>query len=78
MGSVLLDGAEIGDDCLVAAGSLVTPRTKIPPRSLVVGRPAKRVREVNDADLKMISEGSRLYREYSRTFRSSAVKLIAP
>jgi carbonic anhydrase/acetyltransferase-like protein (isoleucine patch superfamily) len=78
MGSVLLDGAEIGDDCLVAAGSLVTPRTKIPPRSLVVGRPAKRVREVNETDLTMIREGGRLYREYAKTFRSGALKLVSP
>jgi carbonic anhydrase/acetyltransferase-like protein (isoleucine patch superfamily) len=78
MGSVILDGAEIGDDCLVAAGSLVPPRMKIPARSMVVGRPAKRLREVNDADLTMIREGARLYVEYARTFLSGAVKLVAP
>lgn len=37
--SVVLDGAEIGDDCVVAAGSIVSGR--IPPRSILQGNPAK-------------------------------------
>jgi carbonic anhydrase/acetyltransferase-like protein (isoleucine patch superfamily) len=77
MGSILLDGAEIGDDSLVAAGSLVTPRSKFPPRSMVVGRPAKRLREVTEADLAMIREGGQLYVQYAATFRSGAVKQVS-
>jgi carbonic anhydrase/acetyltransferase-like protein (isoleucine patch superfamily) len=76
MGSILLDGAEIGDDSLVAAGSLVAPRAKFPPRSMLVGRPAKRLREVNDADLAMIREAGLLYVQYAATFRSGQVKLV--
>src|SRR5512146_1441792 len=41
MGSILLNGATIGGDSIVAAGALVTEDTKIPPRSLVMGSPAK-------------------------------------
>jgi carbonic anhydrase/acetyltransferase-like protein (isoleucine patch superfamily) len=78
MGSVILDGAEIGDDCLVAAGSLVPPRMRVPPRSMVVGRPAKRIREVDEKDLQMIRDGGRLYVEYGKTFLSGAVKLVSP
>ncbi|MEI8292525.1 MAG: gamma carbonic anhydrase family protein [bacterium] len=47
MKAVILDGAEIGDECLIGAGALVTSRTKVPPRSLVLGSPAKVVRELN-------------------------------
>lgn len=78
MGSVVLDGAEIGDECLVAAGSLVAPRTKIPSRSMVMGRPARPVRAITDADLEMILSAGRVYVEGARTFASDAVKLIAP
>lgn len=46
MRSVVLDGAEIGDQCLIAAGAVVTPRTKIPPGSMVMGSPAKVKREL--------------------------------
>ncbi len=46
MRSVILDGAEIGDQCLIAAGAVVTPRTKIPPGSMVMGAPGRVVREL--------------------------------
>jgi carbonic anhydrase/acetyltransferase-like protein (isoleucine patch superfamily) len=78
MGSVLLDGAEIGDECLVAAGSLVAPKTKIPPRSMVMGRPGKVVRALTDKDVEMVREAGELYVGYAKTFLSSDVKLIAP
>lgn len=39
--AILLDGAEIGDFCLVAAGSLVLGRVTVPPRSFVSGAPAE-------------------------------------
>ncbi len=78
MGSIVLDDAEIGDDCLVAAGSLVAPRAKFPPRSMILGRPAKVVRALTEADLAMVREGGELYVGYARTFLSDAVKLVTP
>ena len=47
MRAVVLDGAEIGDQSLIAAGSVVTPRTKIPAGSMVMGTPAKVVRQLS-------------------------------
>ena len=41
MGAVILDGAEIGEQCIIGAKALVTQRSKIPPGSLVLGAPAK-------------------------------------
>ena len=46
MGATILDGAEIGAQCIVGANALVTQRTKIPPGSMVLGSPAKVVREL--------------------------------
>jgi len=46
MRAVVLDGAEIGDQCLIAAGSVVTPRTKTPAGSMVMGTPGKVVRQL--------------------------------
>ncbi len=51
MGSTLLNGCEIGEESIVGANSLVTQGKKFPPRSLIMGSPAKVVREVTDADL---------------------------
>src|SRR5678815_314376 len=50
MGSTILDGAHIGKQCLVGARALVTPRTKIPPGSLVLGSPATVVRPLTKAE----------------------------
>lgn len=61
MGAVILDGAEIGDECLIGARSLITQRTKIPPRSLVVGSPAKVVRELTAAELASLRESAEKY-----------------
>ena len=51
MGSTLLNGCVIGDESIVGANSLVTQGKEFPPRSLIMGSPAKVVREVTDADL---------------------------
>ena len=46
MGAIVLDGAEIGAESIVAAGALVTMGFKCPPGSMVMGRPAKVMREL--------------------------------
>lgn len=51
MAAVLLNGVKIGQDSIVAAGSLLTEGTEIPPRSLVMGRPGKVTRELTDAEV---------------------------
>jgi len=51
MAAVLLNGVHIGHDSVIAAGSLLTEGTRIPPRSLVMGRPGKVKRELTDAEV---------------------------
>lgn len=46
MGAVVLDGAEIGDQCIIGANALVKQNMKVPPGSMVLGSPAKIVREL--------------------------------
>ena len=50
MGSVILDGAVIGRQCLIGARALITPRTQIPDGSLVLGAPAKVARPLTDQE----------------------------
>jgi carbonic anhydrase/acetyltransferase-like protein (isoleucine patch superfamily) len=64
MGAVLLNGAEIGEDCIVAAGSLVTEGARVPPRSLVMGSPAKVKRALDDAQVASIREYASNYVRY--------------
>lgn len=51
MGAVVLDGAVLGAGSLVGAGALVTMNTVVPPRSLVVGSPARVVRALTDDEV---------------------------
>lgn len=69
MGAIVLDGAKIGAHSIVAAGSLVTPGTQIPPGSLVMGVPAKVVRQVRPADREMIERGAANYIGYKELYK---------
>lgn len=51
IGAIVLDGVRIGSKALIAAGSVVTPNTVIPPRSLVMGSPARVKRELTEEEL---------------------------
>lgn len=75
MGSIVLDGAVVEDDCFIAAGALVSPGTKVAARSLMIGRPARKIRTLTDADLEEIRNAGSLYVQYAREFRSD-VELV--
>ena len=61
MNSVIMDDAEIGDESIVGAMVFVKAETVIPKRSLVVGNPAKVIREVSDEMIAWKSKGTQLY-----------------
>ena len=66
MGAMLLDNAEIGEYCIVAAGAVVTEGQIIPPKSLVMGIPGKVVREIGAADIQRIERAARDYLRLSQ------------
>jgi carbonic anhydrase/acetyltransferase-like protein (isoleucine patch superfamily) len=68
MGSVVMDAAEIGEECLVAAGSLVVERFQAPPRSLVLGAPAKVVRPLTPEEVAFARRGAGNYVRYVRSY----------
>ena len=68
IGSIILDGARIGRGSLIAAGSLVTPNTQIPPRSLVMGAPARVKRELTDEETANISRNWQHYVELKNEY----------
>ena len=72
MGSILLDGVEIGAGSIVGAGALVTPGKKFPPGSLILGSPAKAVRTVTEKErAEMIDQGWKNYHSYVAEYRKS-------
>ena len=61
MGSTLLSHCRIGRNCLIGANSLVTERKEIPDNSLVVGSPAKVVRQLTEAEIAHITAAAAGY-----------------
>jgi carbonic anhydrase/acetyltransferase-like protein (isoleucine patch superfamily) len=71
MGSIILDGAEIGESAFIGAGSLVPPGKKIPPHTLAIGRPAKVVRELTEADYKVMERVRQSYVEKGNYYKEN-------
>ncbi|MBM7570897.1 gamma carbonic anhydrase family protein [Aquibacillus albus] len=69
MGSILLDGAEVGEQAFIGAGSLIPPGKKIPPKTLAFGRPAKVVRELTDKDIKEMERIKQSYVEKGQYYK---------
>ena len=74
MGAIIMDGAVIGEDSVVGAGALVTEGTIVPPKSLILGSPAKVKRPVTEQELAWIRESAQNYIRYSRQYLSGPDK----
>ncbi|MBA3784816.1 MAG: gamma carbonic anhydrase family protein [Acidobacteria bacterium] len=72
IGAIILDGVRVGKNSMVAAGSLITPNTQIPPRSLVMGSPAKVKRELGDDEVKDLEKFWRNYVSLSRIYQNQS------
>jgi len=72
IGAIVLDGVRVGKHSLVAAGSLITPNTQIPPCSLVMGSPAKVKRELSGEEVKDLEKFWRNYVDLSRIYKNQA------
>jgi carbonic anhydrase/acetyltransferase-like protein (isoleucine patch superfamily) len=72
MGALLLSGCEVGEECLIAAGTLITERRRIPPRSVVMGVPGKVVREVTAEELALTQRISASYLELAQRYARGA------
>ena len=76
MGSTVMDDARIGRDSVIAAGSLVTQGKAFPPRSLIMGRPARLARELTDEEIEaMVTVASDAYYEVAEAMASDGLML---
>jgi carbonic anhydrase/acetyltransferase-like protein (isoleucine patch superfamily) len=69
MSATILDGAVIGKESIVGAGSLVTKNKKFPPRSLIMGSPAKVVRELTDAEVAELHASASRYVSFKNEYQ---------
>lgn len=70
MGAIVLNGARIGANCLVGAGALVTEGKEFPDGSLIVGSPAKAVRQLDEAAAARLRLSAQHYAANGKRFAS--------
>jgi len=69
MSSTILDGAIIGKESIVAAGALVTKNKIFPPRSMIMGNPAKVVRELSDDEVASLYKSADNYVRFKKMYQ---------
>ncbi len=69
MSATILDGAVIGKESIVGAGSLVTKDKVFPPRSLIMGSPAKVVRELSEEEVQELYASAARYVDFKEDYR---------
>ncbi len=70
MSATILDGAVIGKESIVGAGALVTKGKVFPPRSLIMGSPAKVIRELNENEVKELYASATRYVEFKKEYQN--------
>ncbi len=71
MSATILDDAVIGKESIVGAGALVTKGKKFPPRSLILGSPAKVVRELSDEEVAELYASAKRYVGFMKGYKES-------
>ena len=75
IGAVVLNGAKIGKNCLVGAGSLVTEGKEFPDGSMILGSPAKVVRELTPEQIEGLRRSAQHYVNNKNRFKAGLKKL---
>lgn len=76
IGAVVLNGARIGKNCLVGAGALVTEGKEFPDGSMILGSPAKVVRQLTPEQIEGLRQSARHYVENARRFNVGLRKVV--
>lgn len=71
MGAIILNGAVIGEECIIGAGAIITEGKEVPPRSLVLGVPARVVRELTDEEVAAIRMSAARYVLNGRAYKAA-------
>ena len=75
MGSTILSGAIIGPNCIVGANALITENKQIPANSLVLGQPARVVRQLEETEYMLILKSAEIYVKNHQRFRAELREL---
>ena len=75
IGAIVLNNAKIGRNCLVGAGALVTEGKEFPDGSMIVGSPAKVVRQLTPEQIEGLRRSARHYMDNARRYRAGLKKI---
>ncbi len=75
IGAIVLNGAKIGRNCLVGAGALVTEGKEFPDGSMIIGSPAKVVRQLTPEQIEGLRQSAKHYVENAERFRRGLKKI---
>ena len=70
MGSVVMNHAKVGANCIIGANSLITERKEFPDNSLIMGSPAKIVRELTEEEISVLVFSAKHYIDKSKTYKA--------
>jgi carbonic anhydrase/acetyltransferase-like protein (isoleucine patch superfamily) len=71
MGAILLNGVVVGENCIIGAGALLTQGKEFPPGTLILGSPAKVVRELTPDEINANRNSANGYVQKARAFKST-------
>ncbi len=74
MNAVIMDNSEIGEECIVGALSFIKAESKFEARSLIVGNPAKKIKDVSDDMIAWKTEGTKLYQKLPKECSETLVE----
>ena len=75
IGAIVLNGAKIGKNCLVGAGALVTEGKEFPDGSMILGSPAKAVRELTPEQIEGLRRSAQHYVDNAERFKAGLKKI---
>jgi carbonic anhydrase/acetyltransferase-like protein (isoleucine patch superfamily) len=70
MGSVVMNHAIIGKNCIIGANSLITERKEFPDNSLIMGAPAKVIRQLSEDEVEVLALSSHHYSEKAKIYKT--------
>ena len=76
IGAVVLNGAKIGKNCLVGAGALVTEGKEFPDGCMILGSPAKAVRQLSPEQIEGLKMSAQHYMDNARRYKAALKKLV--
>ena len=72
----MLNGAQVGANCIIGAGALIAEKKTVPDNSLVVGSPARKIRDNDEAAVKLIGKAAEIYFQRWQNYAANLKRVV--